>query len=402
MRPPPRHRPPTGFARTRREWWLAAAALLVAAAFTAAIPNSGESEPPAEPLDDVLDGESGDTATDRQIVPEGSSAIRFSHDTHADVACQSCHDSSDPGADGDDADLMPEMTDCASCHADRTSDLTPEPHLTECSGCHVGYDQTADTPIRKPEDWRAVEPPPMIPPRPDARVSFDHDQHVDALRDDDQTSPADEVCSDCHTMGADGPSMPTRATCNNCHTDQPGRLKPSNHTVGWERRHGSVARANPSQCEDCHTEDDCAGCHSDDSAEPFSVHPPNFDTLHAVDARAQSDDCAECHTVETFCRQCHARTNRSPTAPDRPPPRFDMHPPNWTEPGAPRNHAVMARRNITDCASCHTENDCVQCHQGVNPHPPEFQLKCQQWLEANPTPCAKCHGNLGRLRSRCL
>ncbi len=378
--------------------WLVAAAIVVAAGVTAALPDSGESEPSAEPLDEIL---SDDDLSEGALVPERTAAIRFSHDSHAETPCRECHDaaSSDSATD----DLLPEMTTCAECHTAEVGSPTPRPHLSDCKGCHIGYDRSVDRPIRAPTHWRSVRPAPMIPPRPTARISFDHRHHLRTLAEQSPGGPSDpELCASCHAAGADGPTMPTIATCKNCHTDDPGTLEPTNHTVGWERRHGRVARAASSRCEDCHTEDDCASCHSDDSAEPFSVHPPNFETLHAVDARAQSDDCAECHTVETFCRQCHARTDFSPTSPERPSPRTDMHPPNWTEPNAPRNHAVMARRNIADCASCHTENDCVSCHRGVSPHPPEFQLKCRQWLEADPTPCAKCHGNLSRLQSRCL
>ncbi|MFB6374341.1 MAG: cytochrome c3 family protein [Bradymonadaceae bacterium] len=421
-----RRRPPQRSGEPR--WWpedrtLFGLSVLLAAVAVAAVPGAGESETPADPLDEtVMSSEGGDGG----IVPDRPDAIEFSHEKHADVECAHCHGAGDgaetndggdavaPSKAANDADeevelrrprrsnksiKMPGMAVCADCHGGGNGDETdvPAPKLANCSGCHAGYEGSAEGPIEEPKDWRAVRPAPMIPPRPKADVQFDHAAHVQRLTGDDAAGAT------CHGDG-DEPSMPTLETCRSCHGDdeEAGTLKPSNHTVAWERRHGTVARSMSGRCEDCHTENDCANCHTDTASEPFSVHPPNFDTLHAVDARAQSEECAECHTIQTFCRQCHARTNFSPTAPDRPPPRFDAHPPNWTTPNAPGNHAELARRNIADCASCHTENDCVQCHQGVDPHPPEFQLKCGQWLEANPTPCAKCHGDLGELQAKCL
>ena len=379
---------------------LFATSVVLAALICASVPESGESETPAGPIDTSA-GESADGP----VVPEATAAIHFSHGKHADVACETCHAN---GGEGPAGAAMPEMSVCADCHGPGAGESGtaegPTPTLANCSGCHVGYEVTVDGPVDTPNDWQSVRPAPLVPPRPDARVSFDHAAHVDRLAD------AEGACATCH--GSKGePSMPTRSTCRTCHGNDgnandgsgaSGTLKPSNHTVAWERRHGAVARASSGRCEECHTESDCAECHTDTASEPFSVHPPNFDTLHAVDARAQSDDCADCHTVQTFCSQCHARTNHLADPPDRPPPRFDQHPPNWTTPNAPGNHAEMARRNITDCASCHTEDDCVTCHQGVNPHPPEFRFKCAQWLDANPAPCAKCHGNLSDLRTKCL
>lgn len=392
--------------RRRRNRAFGVAALLAAALFTAPLVRAGGSGSEADELDtkemtpaQKLRGE---------IVPDAASSIRFSHAKHDDAGCGRCH--ADVGSSESASDnLIPEMRVCADCHAadersprsagdgDAGAKLGPAPALRNCSGCHVGYDRSVDHPVEKPEDWRAVEPPPMMPARPESRLPFDHSQHLERLGGADDG----DACSRCHGDPTDEPSIPTLSTCQECHERTGGDLKPTNHTVDWIERHGSVARAS-SSCEDCHTEDECADCHDEEVSAPFSVHPPNFDTLHAVDARANLDDCAECHTIQTFCRRCHAETKFAPSEPDRPPPKFDMHPPTWTEPNAPNNHAVMARRNIEDCASCHTERDCVSCHRGVNPHPPEFRLKCKNWLESNPAPCKKCHGNLSEIRQKCL
>lgn len=186
------------------------------------------------------------------------------------------------------------------------------------------------------------------------------------------------------------------------HPTPAGRIRPVNHDVDWLERHGAVARADANDCASCHQEEDCASCHVENLSEPFAVHPPNYETIHAVDARLDQNNCTDCHKVETFCASCHARTDVSAIEPDTPPARVEFHPPGWLDATNPANHGVAARRNITECASCHQEQDCVTCHQGINPHPPEFRLNCSNWLEADPRPCAKCHGDLGALRRLCL
>jgi hypothetical protein len=181
-----------------------------------------------------------------------------------------------------------------------------------------------------------------------------------------------------------------------------GRLMPANHAVDWIRRHGHVAQSQAQECMTCHVEPDCMSCHVEQIATPYSVHPPNFVTIHAADARANLDGCTDCHRVDVFCATCHIQVRASPIETYTPPPRFEFHPPGWLDRNHPRNHGVMARRQIDDCASCHVEQDCVTCHRGINPHPPEFQFECRTWLQANPRTCVQCHGNLDVLRTLCL
>jgi len=372
---------------------LAAGGLTGAVAFAEPDPEeSGGDAPPKE-------------ANDRPE-PDGADAvddIRFAHDAHSDVGCVRCHGG---GAGAAEVLRTPGMEVCADCHgpSDEGEAGAAEPLLRNCQGCHIGYDRSLEEAVESPKQWRSVEPAPMIPPRGDTGSSFDHERHVRALSDETESDGGpDAVCTKCH--GAGEPRTPGPSSCEECHGAREAAtssMKPANHTVDWMKRHGRVARSGTDSCEDCHTEDDCNDCHDSQSAKPFSAHPPNFDTLHAAEARTNLDNCSECHTVETFCKRCHAEANFAPDPPDQPPVGYDVHPDSWTEPGAPNNHAVMARRNIEDCASCHTERDCVSCHQGVNPHPPDFQLRCEQWLESNPAPCAKCHGNLSEIRQRCL
>jgi hypothetical protein len=221
--------------------------------------------------------------------------------------------------------------------------------------------------------------------------------------------PTEESCGGCH----DGTVAPT--TCSTCHpTDRKGKirgtrqqiggggaLRPDNHGVDFLKRHGSLGASAPEQCMACHVEQDCASCHNASMAKPFAVHPPNFLTIHAVDARADAGSCSDCHTVQTFCTSCHVRADVMSAPPHAPPARRQFHPPNWLESTSANNHGVMARREITECASCHSEADCISCHAGVNPHPPDFAVTCRRMLAMNARSCAKCHSDLAGLRAIC-
>ncbi|MFB6264293.1 MAG: cytochrome c3 family protein [Bradymonadaceae bacterium] len=364
----------------------------------------------------------------RPVYAEGSDRLQFSHAAHAGTSCTTCHGGAAESTSADD-DLRPSMSVCADCHTDRA-----EPALETCSGCHAGYTPSVDGDIDKPEDWRQVDPAPMPSPERPPDLTFDHARHVEAIRAPGTGSTGD-ACRSCHGSPADGGiSMPEmeqcadchdsakpgapRETCDTCHTTEPrgggtsasnrpasssdDRASPADHGPDWLARHGTVARSSSTRCTDCHTERDCASCHEEESARPFAVHPPNFDSLHAAQPRASTDGCTDCHQPETFCASCHARSGVSASPPDRPPPGRDVHPPGWTNPGGTGNHAAMARRNITECASCHTEQDCKTCHTQVDPHPPDFRTQCGNWLKADPTPCKQCHGDIDRLRDQCL
>ncbi|MGM0557987.1 MAG: cytochrome c3 family protein, partial [Myxococcota bacterium] len=338
--------------------------------------------------------------TSKTIYPEGTSAIIFSHAAHESTDCTSCHGAASTSERASQV-LMPSMATCASCHADQA-----KPALQDCSGCHRDYEVTVDAPIETPEDWRRVRPAPMDVARPQANLRFDHRGHV-ARAAKRAGADASAVCTSCHAPDSTKhPTMPSMESCQSCHngsvaddacstchmtagtgrldttftdpsTGQTRRLMPTNHSVAWIERHAEVARSAGDECASCHTEDDCATCHQAEVAGAFSVHPPNFELIHMADARANPGNCADCHKAETFCAGCHARTDVRAEPPNDPPARVDFHPPGWLDASMPNNHGVAARQDISQCASCHQEQDCVTCHRGINPHPPEFSLNCR-------------------------
>lgn len=376
------------------------AATLLAAWVTAQLPGRGPSDSTRR------------VAPNDSVYAERQPAIRFSHARHADQSCTSCHGAAVTSQRASDS-LRPAMSVCVDCHnADNAA-----PAISECSTCHVGFSRRVDEVVSKPEQWRAVRPAPMVPPPAQAALRFDHARHVPRLG-------GEKSCVACHSAGE--PQMPTMQSCTTCHdgasapstcatchpTGSDGKLRgarqsideplrPDNHSVDFLKRHASVAKSGMAECMACHVEQDCASCHNASMAMPFAVHPPNFLTIHAVDARMNPGNCSDCHSVQTFCTSCHVRADVTTEAPHSPPPRRQFHPPGWLEASAANNHGVMARRDITECASCHGETDCITCHAGINPHPPEFALSCRKLLTANASSCAKCHSDLAGLRALC-
>ena len=350
-----------------------------------------------------------------QVYPTHTKRLQFSHASHEKTSCETCH--TNIAQSQRTADInSPSMRVCTSCH--NASD-TPKPRVDQCSECHTNYSPKHDLDahaLLKDDAWNSVSPPPLITPRQQAQLHFSHAKH------------ANSKCSTCHDMSQSTPSMPTMETCIECHTqqhittdcaschtqnispiqssktlDRPPSVDglttrrkddaPKNHTQDWQQRHGVVALLAREDCMTCHTEQSCASCHNAQATTPLAHHPPNYLVTHRLSARQDTEECTSCHVNEATCLDCHQRMMAAPPSATTsgPPPRINVHPPSWLDASSATNHGIMARRNINECASCHSEQDCVSCHQGISPHPPEFALNCQTWVKTNTSACIKCH-----------
>ena len=132
-------------------------------------------------------------------------------------------------------------------------------------------------------------------------------------------------------------------------------------------------------------------------------HPGNYLLTHAVDARRGTPDCSACHRAQTFCVGCHERSGlgtRGDTSFRADLPDLRFHPAGWSSRGTgPNLHAQEARRNITSCASCHREDDCIACHSAepggvrASPHPADWRgsARCKALDRGNRRMCLRCH-----------
>jgi predicted CXXCH cytochrome family protein len=326
----------------------------------------------------------------RVVYPVQRLPLRFSHAQHTGalaVACTTCHDRATTSRSALDL-LTPAEAACRGCHAiDRARpEGTGAGPASACVACHPGY--TPGGAVAR----IAI---------PAAQLKFSHAAHVSApcarchgdlakegvgLATRDHL-PRMETCMECHDGAA------ASDACTTCHlatqggrvrTELPdGRLVPAGgaggavHDADFRVDHARVAQAEPRTCASCHEERFCADCHLG-TAKPMDFHPGDYATMHAVDARRNVPDCATCHTTQRFCVSCHERSGvgvRGESGFATSGTRGRFHPPGW----AAGDHAADAQKNIRACASCHREDFCLTCHTAepgsarISPHGPGWR-----------------------------
>ncbi len=341
------------------------------------------------------------------VYPEQRLPLTFSHRTHLarGATCAMCHPNATTSQSAVD-NLIPTETACRACHPIDRSE--PERVVAgappaRCVACHPGY--TPGAVVARVY----LTPPPLklshaahtAPPC--ARC------HGDLAKVDLATTkqlPTMASCLTCHTKGTD------ERRCGDCHVTKlgglletafpHGTLVPSSTGLGdahgprFERDHTQEARQVGATCTACHDRSECVACHQG-VVKPLEFHPGNYVLVHGVEAKRGTPDCSACHRAQSFCVACHERTGVGPRAfevavPGAPPRMFHA-------PGFDRTHGPEAKRNITSCASCHREEDCVRCHSNApgtlraSPHPRDWRgsAKCKSLDRGNRRMCLRCH-----------
>jgi predicted CXXCH cytochrome family protein len=273
---------------------------------------------------------------------------------------------------------------CAVCHARET-----------CQRCHANAAAVVSI--------AALEPDPRIAALeagrdPEYPVPASHDSREWASSHGAAAAAQPGSCANCHT----------RPGCTACHRGgegtaatvvaavpppvpggaagvDPARLTRSVHPRDIDVRHGSLAATGGLECAQCHGAQHCAGCHA--GADSRAFHVPNFVLRHAADVFSGSGDCQSCHSTETFCRDCHAGAGVA-SGPGMNA-AFHTGQPMWL-----LSHGQAARQGMEACASCHRQQDCVQCHSaaggwGVNPHGRGFAAN--RTAARSGASCRLCH-----------
>jgi hypothetical protein len=396
------------------------------------------------------------------IFPAETVPIAFDHAQHARLGatCEGCHLSALTSTSAADSLIPPEAA-CRSCHKiDRTQPAKVVPKgqgAARCDACHTDG---------KGGGWMpgvggaAVEPPRVALAHPN--LKFNHMLHAQRgiacalchAGAETQHAPVTRVelplmasCLGCH----DGKQATAR--CSACHITEPdGRLKtklvsaatmavggtgplvPSGslrgidaHGPTFQRDHAQAGR-DEKYCLSCHKRNDCIDCHGG-VVRPPDIHPSDYVSLHAVDARRNTPDCSACHRTQSFCVGCHQRTGVA-SDPEgglpgrRPNNPFGtgtglktFHPPGWARDAAgaviptprPNSHSLAAKRNIRACASCHREESCLACHSAdpsrgpsFSPHGSNFggTARCRFLAARNKRVCLKCHA-VGSMELTC-
>ena len=387
------------------------------------------------------------------IYPAETIPLKFDHAQHARLGatCEGCHQSASTSTSAAD-NLIPREAACRSCHKiDRAQPDKAVPKgvaPARCDACHADTSGNLWMPGGAGGD-RPADPPRVTLARPN--LKFNHQLH----------GARGIACTSCHvnaaTQGmvtrADLPMMASclschdgkqaTARCTACHLAEPdgrmktklaspattaaggsgplvptGTLRLDTHGPTFRRDHAVVGREE-SYCLSCHKRNDCIDCHGG-VVKPPDIHPADYVSMHAIDARRNVPDCSTCHRAQSFCIGCH---QRSGVAADpeggipgrRPQNPFgtgtglkQFHPPGWArDPSGevlsmPRasSHSLAAKRNIRTCVSCHREDSCLACHSTdvtrgpvFSPHGPNFAAtaRCRFLAARNQRACLKCH-----------
>lgn len=345
------------------------------------------------------------------VYPAQRLPLIFSHSKHLQrgAACATCHPNAPTSRSALD-NLLPTEAACRVCHAiDRDQPTKQATPVAACAGCHVGY-----TP-------GAVVARVYVPAGP---LKFDHSRHASAsceschgdMRTVDLATtrqlPTMGSCLTCHTNG----SHPRH--CTDCHlartgglletTFPHGELVPQrsglgdDHDVLFMKNHRQQASRPDATCNACHDRSECLDCHQG-VVKPLEFHQANYLLVHATEAKRGRPDCSACHRAQTFCVSCHERSGlstRGDSQFDSRDPDRQFHPAGWASQGmGPNLHAQAARRSVGSCASCHREDDCLECHSAqpgglrISPHPAGWRgsFRCRMLDRGNRRMCLRCH-----------
>jgi predicted CXXCH cytochrome family protein len=370
--------------------------------------------------------------------------VAFPHEKHARLfptGCASCHAGI---TTGDSSAMFPAAAQCVDCHNGR--DVKPVMwtawrgrqmnlrfdhlrHLRRSGSSSTRMDcATCHGPGASPTQMIVAKP------RPETCVSCHAHEAPAHLA-------IDSPCATCHA-----PLARTGAFSDSAVAALPRPVWHNDAT--FLSTHGTAAVERTSTCAACHTRESCARCHlnsatlqpipalgSDpriarlvrDKPAVYPVPPSHrelaFTETHGGMARANIQSCATCH-AQASCRTCHtgplgarwidalpkAEPGRGvqlrPVPTVRPPgpaivslavdtTRVDtarlvrVHPYDFV-----RNHGPTAATRRLDCAGCHAQQYCTNCHQGTGQrryHAYDYVYRHASEAYARETNCTSCH-----------
>jgi hypothetical protein len=210
---------------------------------------------------------------------------------------------------------------------------------------------------------------------------------------------ARDYCARCHVNPYDNPVIQALSSDPEVAEYVAGKEWPAppTHTPFYLEDHKAPGAAATSNCQVCHViEQQCQSCHlgSETLERPRSktdvdlFHPLNFMQQHSTAAWNQETECATCHNPEVFCRDCHTNLGYASGA---------FRTTSGFHNGSVRfrfGHGQAARQGLESCATCHAQQDCLQCHSAIsgrriNPHGPGFDA--EKLRSKNEGLCLLCH-----------
>ncbi|HTI64931.1 MAG TPA: hypothetical protein VL524_15505 [Gemmatimonadaceae bacterium] len=364
------------------------------------------------------------------------------HDKLFPTGCASCHAGI---TTGDSSAMFPAAAQCADCHNGRDEKQVSwaawRPYTTNLRFDHTRHLRANDSSGTRIEcatchgsGTTSIQMTAIVRPRPETCIGCHAHPAPSHFA---ITSP----CATCHAPLARARSLGDSALA--------GVPRPAWHDdPRFLETHGALATAHTSTCAACHTRESCARCHLNSATlqpipslgsdqrvarllrgkpamypVPPSHRDAGFSEKHGALARANIESCATCH-AQPGCRACHTGSlgarwiNALPKADSgrgvqlRPMPA--VHPPGpaavslaaaATPTDTPRvvrvhpydfvrAHGPSAATRRLDCAGCHEQRYCTNCHQGTGQrryHVYDYVYRHASEAYARETNCTSCH-----------
>ena len=266
-------------------------------------------------------------------------------------------------------------------------------------------------------------PDPVIYPPQSIPIYMPHNLHVREANEAKGVKGAGLDCDYCHeaieaSKKSSDRNIPGHEECEDCHSEWIGE---------WDER----KFAKPVACARCHTDVDPSQTRTTTIAAKMVIPTPNIIFSHAQHVGAEvpcikchinvgrktvatrddyptMDRCIDCHLeneVSVECQTCHYSADQGRivtryASGDLKPGRyhsFAIHDASFL-----RDHAVPAQKDRAYCANCHSESDCLQCHDGVarnvKYHPADWLSTHFIRAKKDDFRCQSCH----RLQTFCL
>jgi hypothetical protein len=199
-------------------------------------------------------------------------------------------------------------------------------------------------------------------------------------------------CSKCHLPGA-ASIIPERSGCYDCHdakSIEETVLGPvRTHTPLWVKTHGPESEVPDAQCTECHKLSFCVDCHKGgelgtdlkrrtarfDTAP--STHTARFRIVHPLKAIGENaQQCYTCHSKQE-CVDCHqSYLNRFPAR------DLVSHQTNW--------EVLISRNDVPDHEGFNL-NQCQDCHPGGALSSSEWSDKHAREARRSLAGCQTCH-----------
>lgn len=351
---------------------------------------------------------------DVQLTNEGK--IKFSHSLHKElIDCQSCHTAVLESESLKDR-LLPNHDNCVDCHEVDNDD--------ECQTCH--YEDTYEALFQKESGLIFSHKLHLMGEEKNCEPCHVGLGEVDYSWQAVGANPSMESCYGCHN----NKSVASNA-CESCHISTVNLLPQDHKVVSYINNHKFAAREFNANCAMCHDDQSCDECHVsttgitetntlDNFYQPYypsnyvdgakqqailRVHELNYRFTHGMDSKGKTAECQSCHQVDTFCAECH-QVDGGDFALSGIVPASHLKP-TFKTIGVGTgggDHAVLARRDIERCMSCHDVNGadptCITCHldsdgvKGTNPktHARNFMRDEEgDWHSDYSSICYNCH-----------